>query len=474
MNMKQLSFRIWATVMLFLFMAIQAGYCRENPDNNPFARFTDTFDGSLSNTTALRLHELDRFVKIENRFTLRYDRELNRLVRVIFAGDAVYDAFYDVEDDVTREDSRNYAPFETVSLRPEDDRNYHTYMRLQEALLEISLSDSFDIGIGKQKKIGWGKVKGARMLNCVKPRNLRQPGLGDLPLWMAKVEYDLSPESYLQFLVLPKMEFIEMPPSGSEYDIVPLILKTLPASILSFIPSGWQLVIEPVEEPEMRLENTAFGIKFDSVNMLKGLDVTVNYLYTWDDEPVFNLRASSMNLTEKSLTLFRTPERLHVLGGTLIKNIWKGTLRGEVAAKFGKRFYDPSDFPDIAVEKTLLSYALEFERKLFDISWLFQALQDRVLDYDDTIVYPMSDAVSTTLTLGGGRQFRDNTWGIGCFVAYRAGSGDFFIRPAAQYAFNDSVKVTVGADLFEGQDDDSYIGYLDGKDRFYISLKYSF
>ncbi len=227
-------------------------------------------------------------------------------------------------------------------------------------------------------------------------------------------------------------------------------------------------------------------MKFDWVNFPEGWDCTLNYLYTWNDDPVFHFTPSALDLRTGTLTLSRTPERLHVIGGAFATNVWQGTLRGEMAAKFGKHFYaDTRDIFDMtvtetlltnalrAVEKTLLSYGVEFEREFSAVTWLLQVLQNRILDFDEAIIYPMSDAVNTTFALGGFKSFR-NSVDIGGFVSYGANAEEIFISPSVHYALTDSIKIKARADLFEGGNDDSLFGYFGEKDRGSIELKYSF
>jgi hypothetical protein len=52
--------------------------------------------------------------------------------------------------------------------------------------------------------------------------------------------------------------------------------------------------------------------------------------------------------------------------------------------------------------------------------------------------------------------------------------GEFLLQPSVEYAINDSTKIKVGADLFEGGNEESLIGQFDDKDRLYVELKYSF
>ena len=53
--------------MLSLF-EIPLSYAQEDKSENLLTRFTETFDGSLKNVTAVRLQEWDRFINITNTY----------------------------------------------------------------------------------------------------------------------------------------------------------------------------------------------------------------------------------------------------------------------------------------------------------------------------------------------------------------------------------------------------------------------
>lgn len=429
-------FAIWSVLVLILFSNIPSGYGQDG-----------RVEVDLQHTTAVRLHEVDRFVKLENRVHLTYQARFSDHIRIRLNGLAVYDAVYDVEN----------------TLNVEDEKDYQAYIHMGEAFVDLELGQ-WDLCLGKQYEV-WGQTTGFRVNDVVNPLDLREFVLADfldsrIPLWMAKVHYRFpssQTESALQFLIIPDMQFSELAHAGSEYAFA------LPEFPQIIIP-----VIKPAEKPERSFANTEYGVKFS--HSRHELDFTLNYLYTWDDEPIYKLWFDNWTGT---LIISPTHERSHLLGGTFATHLWKGIFRGELAAKIGK-YFSVLDYnvPNRTVKKTLLSYALAFERKLFDTSWMFQVLQDRILDYDNTII--LYTDVDTKLTLNVSKNFKYETLNVALLLAYGANKGDFLIRPSVEYKINDSTKIKTGVDLFEGGDDHSFFGQFHGKDRLYVELYYNF
>lgn len=420
------------------------GHAQDDEDTNTlFMEFKDAFDGYLKNATAVRADEFDRFVKIENSFELGYSKRLTDMLGITLKGLAVYDAVYDVEED----------------LHVENEKDYRANLDLREAFVDLTF-DKLDLRLGKQQVV-WGKTDGFRVLDTVNPLNYKEFVLSDfldarIPLWMGKVEYYFNTDFSLQALAIPEMQFFEQAKAGSEYEL----------SVLS-VPEGIRAMINAPEEPEESFENTEYGLKF--TGFYKGWDFTLNYLYSWDDVPIIK---KSLDMATGTLTVSPEHERLHIVGGSFANVFWDAVIRGELAAKIGQYFsVDDPAVPDMVVEKTLLSYALAFERDLFDISWLMQILQETILDYDDDIT---DDQVDTKITLRGTKNFMNETLEVVVSTIYGVNETEFLIRPSIKYDITDSTKIKVGADFFEGGSSDAMFGQFDKKDRLYVELKYSF
>ncbi len=430
--------------MLVSLFWLCPGYAQDEESESIFMKFTDTFDGYLKNATAVRLDELDRFTKIENSLQLSYSRSFSDYLGLTVTTLAVYDAVYDVEDEI----------------EAEDEDEYRAYLDLREAFVDLTF-EKFDLRLGKQQVI-WGTTDGFRVLDVVNPLDYKEFSLSEfldsrIPLWMAKFEYYLTLDFSLQALIIPEMQFVELAKAGSEY--------ALNASVS--IPSGIQLIIDDIEEPDESFENTEYGLKF--IGFYEGWDFTFNYLYTWDDVPVVK---QTLDTTTATLTISPEHERLHIVGGSVANVFLDAVVRGELAVNIGKYFsVDDPAVTNMVTKKTLLSYALAFERDMADISWLLQFLQETLLDYDDAMT---NDEVDTKVTLRGAKTFMNETLEVVLSTLYGVNEAEFLIRPSVKYDMTDSIKIKVGVDLFEGGDEDTLFGQFDDKDRVYAELKYSF
>jgi hypothetical protein len=325
--------------------------------------------------------------------------------------------------------------------------------------VDLTLGD-FDLRLGRQQVI-WGKTDGFRITDLVNPLDLREFGLADfldskIPLWMAKIDWYFSMDYALQCLIIPDLQFIELARAGSEY-----------AFALPAIPLGMRPVINETKEPETSVENTEFGLKISGY--YEGWDFTLNYLYTWDDTPTVK---KMPDIHTGTLTVSPEHERLHIAGGTMATVLWDAVVRAEIAAHLGK-YFSVSDLtvPGMVVDKTFLSYALAWERDLFDITWLVQFLQEVILDYEDAIT---DDEVNTRITLRGSKLFINDTLEVALSAAYGLNDGEFLLRPSMTYDITDGLEIKGGIDLFEGGNEQSLIGQFDDRDRFYLELKYSF
>jgi hypothetical protein len=430
-------------IAVILLWSIQPGYTQDAQAEGTFTQFKDIFDGYLKNATAVRLNELDRFVKIESSFELKYSKSFSDHVGMTATTLATYDAVYDVEDEI----------------HVEDEKDYRTSFDIREWFLDITL-DQLDLRFGKQQVV-WGKTDGFRVLDVVNPLDLKEFMLTDfldsrISLWMGTLDYYFTTEFSLQGLIIPDLQFTEPAHAGSEYVFAP-----------SAIPPGVVPVINPTREPDECFKNTEYGLKF--TGFYKGWDFTLNYLDTWDDDPIVK---QSLDITTGVLTVSPEHTRMQIVGGSFANVLWDTVVRGEFAAKIGKYFsVDDITVPDMVVKKTLLSYALALERKIVDISWTVQFLQETILDYEDAI---SEDQTDTKFTLRGVKDFMNETLDVVLFAVYGANEGEFLIRPSVEYDITDSTKIKVGIDLFEGGDEKSLFGQFDDKDRVYVELKYSF
>lgn len=422
-------------ILLTILIMGFCGFCthealaQEDDAESAFTTFTETFDGYLKHSTAIRLDEPDHFINLNNRFELKYSNWLNDHFGLNIVSWFVYDGAFDVEDDFAAED--------------EDD--YRAYVDLREAVLDVTFGN-LDVHLGKQQVV-WGKTDGFRVTDVVNPLDLRDTALTEfldqrIPLWMANVEYYFSTEFSVQALIIPDLEYNEFPSPTFPEDVI----------------------VRSTNTPEETVKNTEYGLKLSG--FYSGWDFTLNYLYSWDDMPVFT---RSVDGDTGTVTISPEYERLHIVGGTCANVFWDTVVRGEFAAKIGKYFaVDDPAVSDMAVEKTLLNYALAFERDLLDIHWIAQVLQETILEYEEAIT---TDEVSTYATLNGSKDFLQETLSIEMFIIYNTQTEQFTLKPSIEYDLNDAMAISAGVDVVVGKDSDTVD---DDKERIYAEVKYSF
>jgi hypothetical protein len=216
-------------------------------------------------------------------------------------------------------------------------------------------------------------------------------------------------------------------------------------------------------EPDVSLENIEYGLKYSG--FFKGWDVTLNYLYSWNDIPAFTHSITP----DGAIRLTPEHQRLHIVGGTFATVMWDGVLRGELAAQVDAAFSttDPADRDGI-VNKPQVAYAVAYERDWFDVHWLFQAFQQRITDYDNHID---EEEVISFLTMNGSKTFLRETLDVSSSVVYAVDGGQWTFHPELAYAYTDAVKLTCGVEFMAGgeeqeQDPDA--------ERIHVGVTYSF
>ncbi len=427
--MKKTTRIFWKSGLSVIILLFGATFAQAQDDSkvfNLFSRFSEAFDGYITNETAMRIDDEEggSFTKIYNRLQLEYTNWLTERMKLSAVLRAVYDAVYDVEDD----------------FLPENKDDYHAYVELREAVVNLAF-ETIDINLGKQQVV-WGKTDGLRVLDIVNPLDLKDVASTEfldqrIPLWMGNIEYYFNTDFSLQALIIPDMEFSKIPEPSFPADAV----------------------VRATEEPATSFENTRYGVRFSG--FVGGWDFTLNYLYSWDSIPVFR---KTLDTATGKFTISPEYERLHIVGGSCANVFWNTVFRGEIAASFDK-YLAVSDLavPEMMLQKDVLDYALAFERDSFDIHWIGQVLQSAVLNYDDSVT---TDEFQTYLTLQGAKDFRNDTVELTVFLIYHTNEGRCIVRPDIEWDVTDAFAVTLGANLNEEG--------TGREDRVYVEVKYSF
>ncbi|WP_237134780.1 DUF1302 family protein [Pseudohongiella sp. O18] len=179
--------------------------------------------------------------------------------------------------------------------------------------------------MGKQT-IAWGAAIGLEVLDVVNPVTMREFVLPDrderrIPLWAVNIERPVG-DWMASFIWLPDTSYEQMPVPGAAFAIRP------PAFLMQ--PDTHWLEADRPDDP---ISDADFGTQVTS--FIAGWDVSLNYLYHYNDQPVLERQSHDTHVSVKPI-YYRT----HTLGGSLSNAFGDFTLRAEFG--YDTRQYYPN------------------------------------------------------------------------------------------------------------------------------------
>ena len=357
-------------------------------------------------------------------------------------------------------DRNSYSSFSQTALLSNE-----VELELREFFIETAIGNNY-LTVGKQQVV-WGKADGLKVLDVINPQSFREFILEDfedsrIPLWTVNYEWQISDDSIIQFLWIPDQTMHTLPDRDATYAIT--TPRIVPAA-----PPGIPVELSPVNRPSKVIADSDFGLRWTA--FLGGWDLSLNYLYHYDDLPVFYQRLS-ISPTGPKVFIEPEYERSHLIGGTFTNAFGDLTIRGELGYSTDKFFLtnDRTD-SDGVVESDELSYVLGFDWFGFEDSLIsFQLFQSVVFDSPREMTRP---DVDTTLTLLVEKEFLNDTLKTEILVLQNLNDGDGLIRPKITYEWKDDLKTWIGLDIFHG-DSRGLFGEFDKNDRLVVGLEIGF
>jgi hypothetical protein len=80
------------------------------------------------------------------------------------------------------------------------------------------------------------------------------------------------------------------------------------------------------------------------------------------------------------------------------------------------------------------------------------------------------DVVTLRLT----RRLKHQTWTLSLFAFYSPGEQDYLLQPKIDYKISDAFSATLGANIFGGKHQTTFLGQFDRNDNLYLTLRYDF
>jgi len=330
----------------------------------------------------------------------------------------------------------------------------HGDAELRELYYKQRFGQSY-ITIGKQQVV-WGTADGLRVLDVVNPFSFREFLLEDfdearIPVWMVNYIHSIGSDTDLQLLVIPDLTFNDFPDGDGddapEYAITsPRFQPGFPADVPPNLAGVTNLGLQ---RPSDSLQNADAGLRLST--RLGELDLTFNYLYQYDDNPVPYRRINTAS-GQPVLEFWQEYERTHLLGSTLSTDLSSTlVLRYEIGLVHGRRVLRKNLNQDNGVLNTdELSYVLGLDWSgVADTMLSVQLFQSVLKDDAPDLV---RDKVDSTVTFNVNSRFFNDTLTLEFMALHNLNDHDDLFRPSVTYAVLDGVNIWLGADIFTGEE----------------------
>ena len=376
------------------------------------------------------------------------------------------------EDDTTKHDDYNlmegriqvrgtYAPDLAEDLEPEfvfkGDLLYDGYEEitkgnLREGYLSLTPHDMIDMKIGRQI-LTWGT--------------------GDL-LFIN----DLFPKDYVSFFIGRDDEYLKLPSDAfkasvflehfsADIVIIPEFEanKSITGKRLSYYSQSSAAIVGEegafkADEPDDKTENWEKAIR-----IYGNLGRTEAALYYFD----------GFYKDPKGFDANPYYPELRVLGISL-----RGPLAGGIAS-FEAGHYnslEDEDGTDPLIENSSVKAFAGYEKDLgSDLKAGIQYQFEHMLEYDKFLAAGGSasrDEDQHLWTLRLTKLAMSQNLRLGLFAFYAPYDRDYHIRPNANYKFTDNLSTTLGANIFQGEEEYTFFGQLTRNDNVYIRVRYNF
>lgn len=353
-----------------------------------------------------------------------------------------------------------------------------TELNLREAYLDI-YSSWVDFRIGKQQVV-WGKADGYFINDIVNPLDLSLFLLQDFDdIRMATIMLNTRfhrGNCSLELLVIPEFRPMKINFQGDWAFRRPDSVA-IPHPAASMIGQMMNIPMVYLESslPEYTVKNFEYGLKLDM--FLLGSDISLIYFKAREDQPVMQKEivtnpSSSPPGIEMQVTPMHPWFTFYGLNFSRPVGMW--VVRGE-GGYYPKRWYDTMDFTTQAdgflTEKPFFQGMVGVEYQLTaDLNIAAQAIQERILDYEEVL---LTDEVANLGSLLLKGSFRNETILPMWLTLYHFSNDSYLSRLYVDWKYSDSFTITLGADILGGKAD-TIFGQFDKNDNLYLKLRYDF
>ncbi len=337
----------------------------------------------------------------------------------------------------------------------------HAELALREFYYEATVGETY-LTLGKQQ-IVWGQADGLKLLDVVNPQDFREFILDNftrsrIPLWTVNTEIPIH-DAVLQLIWIPDQTYHALPESNSLYAF------TSPR-LVPDVPPGINVNLHPVNKPNRFFADADYGARL--MHFVGGWDLTLNYLYHYNDNPV--LFRSLISGPQPTITITPRYKRSHLIGGTFSNTFGDFVLRGEVGYSTDRYFLAEHINDSGGVNKSDdFAYVFGLDWSGIENTFLsMQLFQSHLIHHKAEFV---RSKVDTTLTSLIRRNFINDTVIAEVLWIHSTNDGDGLVRPKFSYEWQDNIKVWAGMDIFYGNQTGLF-GQFSRNDRLIVGIEW--
>jgi hypothetical protein len=329
----------------------------------------------------------------------------------------------------------------------------------RDVYLDLDLDELGFVRVGKQQ-IVWGETDGLKLLDVVNPQYFREFVLADfdasrIPLW--SVKHDFSIEALnVQLVWIPDNTYHDLPKVSDPF---------FPKSNLPTF-GDHSVLLNRTEKPTRFFRDSEYGVKLNK--FMNGWDVSLNYLYTYDDFSIFNIQSLAGHPTyDVSVTPYYS--RYHLVGGSFNKAINAVTLRGELAVNVNKEFGTLSSTGNaINATKNQTAAALGIDWLPGENMFSAQVFVDKVFDVESLYGRKSFDSFITLLYR---RDLFNDSMTLEFQEIHNVSRAEGLVRLSANYFLLSNLEVLGGTDVFYGKNNRLF-GQFSQQNRITIGLRW--
>ena len=327
---------------------------------------------------------------------------------------------------------------------------------LREFYFDIKIRKSY-LTLGRQQ-IVWGKADGLRIMDLVNPFNFREFILDDfedsrIPLWSLKWDIPIRNVN-AQIVWIPDLSYHDFPDPGAAY------------SFQNPLPSEIIVRQKSLRKPDNALLDSDIGLKLSS--FYKGWDISLNYLYFYDDSPVVATTLYQEN-DQTVMELQAAYIRTHLAGTTFSNAFGQFSVRGELGLLPDKYFQaaEPESLTGLIKSTQLMGVAGIDYSGLSNTTLSFQVFYDWIPTQRELL---NRQSFETNFSLLLSRNFMNETLTTDLIAVQNAQRGEGFARGSIGYLLRSNLKIWAGAEIIYGSKN-TLLGQFRNQDRIFTGME---